>query len=114
MANSALVQHFSENVIPRTICRKPTQITSTTQTRGIATLVVETNTFDRAGVRKIFLSHGFDSNTVDILMASWRKGTFCNYSLYMSKWFKLASCNKVSAVEAPVHVALAFMRSLVR
>ena len=76
--------------------------------------MVETNTFDRAGVKKIFLSHGFDNNTVDILMASWRKGTFCNYSLYMSKWFKLASCNKVSAVETPVHVALAFMTSLVR
>ena len=111
MANSVLVQQFSGNVIPGTICGKSTQIkfTSTTQTRGIVSLVTETNTSDTAGVRKIFLSHGFDNDTVDILMASWRKGTFCNHSLYMIKWFKFSSCNKVSPVEPPVQVALAFM-----
>ena len=47
-------------------------------------------------------------------MASWRKGTFSNYSLYKSKWFKFASFNKVSPVEPPVQVALAFLTSLVR
>ena len=76
--------------------------------------MVETNTSDREGVREVFLSQGFDNNTVDILMASWRKGTFSNYSLYMSKWFKFASCNKVSPVEPPVQIALAFLTSLVR
>ena len=76
--------------------------------------MVETNTSDREGVREVFLSQGFDNNTVDILMASWRKGTFSNYSLYMSKWFKFASCNKVSPVEPPVQIALAFLSSLVR
>ena len=47
-------------------------------------------------------------------MASWRKSTFSNYSLYLSKRFKFASCNKVSPVEPPVQVALAFLSSLVR
>ena len=47
-------------------------------------------------------------------MASWRKGSFSNYSQYMSKWFKFASSNKVSPVEPPVQVALAFLTSLVR
>ena len=94
----------------------PTQrkSTSTTKTRGTASLVVETNTSDREGVRKVFLNQGFDNDTVDILMASWRKGTFSNYSLYMSKWFEFASFNKVSPVEPPVQVALAFLTSLVR
>ena len=53
-------------------------------------------------------------DTVDILMASWRKSTFSSYSLYLSKWFKFASCNKVSPVEPPVQVPLAFLISLVR
>ena len=47
-------------------------------------------------------------------MASWRKSTFSSYSLYLSKWFKFASCNKVSPVEPPVQVPLAFLTSLVR
>ena len=47
-------------------------------------------------------------------MASWRKGTFSNYSLYLSKWFKSASCSKVSLVEPPVQVALAFLTSLIK
>ena len=116
MANSALVQHFSGNVIPGTVCGDPTQRkpTSTTKTRGTAPLVVETNTSDREGVREVFLIQGFDNDTVDILMASWRKGTFSNCSLYKSKWFKFASFNKVSPVEPPVPVALAFLTSLVR
>ena len=76
--------------------------------------MVETNTFNREDVREVFLSQGFDNDTVDILMASWRKGDFSNYSLYMSKWFKFASCNKVSPVEPPVQIALAFLTSLVR
>ena len=41
----------------------------------------ETNTSDRENLREVFLSQGFDNDTVDILMASWRKGTFFNYSL---------------------------------
>ena len=76
--------------------------------------MVETNTSDREGVREVFLIQGFDNDTVDILMASWRKGTFSNYSLYMRKWFKFALFNKVSPVELPVQVALAFLASLVR
>ena len=116
VANSALVQHFSGNVVPGTICGdlRQRQYISTTKTRRTEPLVVETNTADREGVREVFLSQGFDNNTVDILMASWRKGTFSNYSLYMSKWFKFASCNKVSPVEPPLQIALAFLTSLVR
>ena len=47
-------------------------------------------------------------------MEIWRKGTFSNCSVYMSKWFKFASCDKVSLVEPPIQVALAFPTSLVR
>ena len=116
VANSVLVQQFSGNVITGTICGDPTQRKSTyvTKTRGTAPLVTETNTSDTEGVKEVFLSQGFDNNTVDILMASWRKGTFSNYSLYMSKWFKFASSTKVSPVEPPAQVALAFLTSLVR
>ena len=100
--------HVSGNVVPGTIS------TSTTKTRGTAPLEVKTNTSDREGVSEVFLSHGLDNDTVDILMASWRKDTFSNYSLYMSKWFKFASCNRVSPVERLVQVLLAFLTSLVR
>ena len=87
MTNLDLAQHFSGNVVPGTICGEPKQrkYTSTTKTRRTTPLVVETNTSDREGVREVYLSQGFDNNTVDILIATWRKGTFSNYSLYMSK-----------------------------
>ena len=104
-------QPWYNTFIPGALCGDPTQIksTSTTKTRGTAPFVVETNTSDREGVREVFLCQGFDKDTIDILMASWRKGTLSNYSLYMSKWFKFASCNKVSSVEPPVQVSLAFL-----
>ena len=111
VANSALVQHFPGNVDPGTICGGPTQrkSTSTTKNRGAALLVVETNTSEREGVAEVFLSQGFHNDTVYIFMESWRNVIFSNYSLYMSKWLNFASCNKVSPVETPVQVALAFL-----
>ena len=79
------------DVFPGTICRDPTQrkSISTTKTRKTAPLLVKTNTPDREGVWEVFLSQGFDNDgidtvgfegfdTVEILMASWRKGTFSN------------------------------------
>ena len=59
-------------------------------------------------------SQDFDNDVADILMTSWKKGTFSNYSLYMSKWFKFASCNNVSPGQPPVQVALAFLIPLVQ
>ena len=111
-----MVQPFSENVVPRTICGDPTEreSNSTTKNRGTAPPVVETNTSDRENFREVFLGQDFDHDTVDILMARWRKGTFSNYSLYISKLVKFASCKKVSPVEPPVQIALAFLTSLVR
>ena len=108
--------NFSVNVVPGTICGDPTQreSNSTTKNRGNASLVVETNTSDRESVRKVFLSQGFDNDTVNIFMVSLRKGTFSNYSLCLSKWFKFASCNMVLPSESPVQVALASLASLVR
>ena len=91
------------NVIPGTICGDSTQ--RKPETRRTATLVVETNTPD---------GEGFGNNTADILMASWRKDTFPNYSLYMKKWFKFASSNTFSPVEPPGQVALTFLTSFVR
>ena len=76
--------------------------------------MVETNPSDKEGVREVFLIQGFDNDAVGVLVASSRKGTFSNYSLYMSKWFKFAPFNKVSPVEPPVQVVLAFLISLVR
>ena len=76
--------------------------------------MVEANTSDREDAREAFLSQGFDSDTVDILMVRWSKGTFSNNSLYMSKWFKFLSGNKVYPVEPPIQVPLAFLTSLVR
>ena len=116
VANSALVQQFSGIVISGTICHDLTQrkSTSTTKTRVTAPLVTETNTSDREGVREVFLSEGFDNDNLNILMESYGKDTYSNYSLYMSKWFKFASCNKVSPVAPPVQVALAFLILLFR
>ena len=72
MGNSTFAQHFSGNVVPETICGDPTQrkSTFTTKTRGTASLVAEAN---REDVREVFLSQGFDNDTVDILITSWKK-----------------------------------------
>ena len=76
MANSALVQHISGNVVLRTICGDPTQTESNAiiKTRGTAPFVSETYTSDRESIREVFLIQGFHNDTVDILMTSWRKG----------------------------------------
>ena len=46
--------------------------------------------------REVFLSQGCDKDTVEILMASWRKDTFSNYCLYMRKRFKFASFHQLN------------------
>ena len=43
---------------------------STTKNRRTAPPVVETNTSDRESLREVYLSQGFDNDTVDILMES--------------------------------------------
>ena len=113
---SALVQMFSGNVTAGNICGDSTQrkSTSITKIRGTAPFVAETDTSDKEGFREVFLRQGFDNDTADILMASCRKSPFPSNSLYMSKWFEFASCNKVSPVELPIQFALAFLTSLVR
>ena len=60
LANSALVQYSSGNVIPGTVCGDPTQrkSTSTTKTRGTTPLVVETNASVREGVREEYCYMG--------------------------------------------------------
>ena len=59
------------NVVLGTICGDPTQreSISTIKNREAAPLVVETNTSDRERVREVFLSQGFDNDTVHILMS---------------------------------------------
>lgn len=49
---------------------------TSTKTRVTASHVVETNTSDKKGVKEIFLIQGFERDTVEILMVSWKKGTF--------------------------------------
>ena len=58
MASSALIQHVSGNVIPKTACDYLIQIksTSTTKTTGTAPLVAKTNTSNKEGARDLFLS----------------------------------------------------------
>ena len=99
-----MTQQFSDNAVPGTICGDPTQgeANSTTKNRGTVPLVVETNTSDRESLREVLSIQKLDNDTVDILTASWRKDNFSNYSLYISKWYKFPSCNKVSLVEPPV------------
>ena len=72
MGNSTFAQHFSGNVVPETIFGDPTQRKSTfaTKTRGTASLAAGAN---REDVREVFLSQGFDKDTVDILITSWKK-----------------------------------------
>ena len=55
----------------RTICNNTTQNKSFTLTKTgrTATPVVETNFSDRKGVREVFLSYGFDKDTINILIA---------------------------------------------
>ena len=83
MVNSALVKQFSWNVIPEALCGEPTQrkFTSTTKTVETAHLVTKSNTSDREGVREVFFSQDFNNDAADILMASWRKGSFSDYSV---------------------------------
>ena len=99
MANSTLVQHFSGNVVPGTLCGDTPHKESTLPEKPEELHVLWSKlTLDGESVKEAFFSsQGFDNNDVDILkLETWRQDTFSNFSLYMSKWFKYASCNNVS------------------
>ena len=72
MGNSALANRF-QGKLPQ----EPYLVTSHKENpllpknpRGTAPLVAETNTFDREGVREVFLGQGIDNDTADILITS--------------------------------------------
>ena len=55
-ANSGLAQHFSGNVVSKTVCGHSTQreSISATKNKGAAPLVVKTNTSERESAREVF------------------------------------------------------------
>lgn len=88
--NSALVQQFPGNVMPKTICNSTqTKFYTSTKTRETASHVIETNTSDKKGVKEVFLIQGFERDTVEILMVSWKKGTFSNITHALKNYLNL-------------------------
>ena len=65
-------------------------------------------------IRQKFLCVGYDADTVDIILSSWRFGTKKTYHTYLKTWVDYASVKEVPVVNPTTTQALSFLSSLVK
>ena len=114
LANTTLVHNLHGNVNTGTsyIESKSQQSSATSITRG------ETPTRQKAKpdgwdcVRLRYLKQGFNSETIDILMSSWRTGTKAGYSKYLKLWVDFCDASQIDFIDTEVHLALNFLTTL--
>ena len=71
-----------------------------------------TSTKDMSCVRSQIVKLGLSKSAIDVIMASWRKGTKSQYQTYLSKWFTFCSERKVNSLSAPLSTGIDFLASL--
>jgi len=59
-----------------------------------------------------YTRQGFNSDTVNILMNSWRTGTKKQYEPYLKKWFNYTKFKSINAYTPSIQEALAFLSDL--
>ena len=55
---------------------------------------------------------GLSKSVIDVIMASWRKGTKSQYQTYLSKWFTFCSECEVDSLSALLSTGIDFLASL--
>ena len=55
---------------------------------------------------------GFSTDTIDIILSSWREGTQSQYQSVAKKWFEFCEKNHCDVVSTPVPLAMSFLSEL--
>ena len=63
-------------------------------------------------VREQLQKLGLSSDTIDILMASWRKSTGKQYTTYLTRWVSYCKNKQVNVTHATVNDGLDFLTLL--
>ena len=116
MANPAMVRHCPRNVLRQNlhIGSTPNRFVASSETRGIALAPVKTHSSNMEGIREVILSPGFDPDTFEIVISSWRQGATSNFYQYINKWFIFSMVSNISPAEPPTQIALDFPTSLIK
>ena len=89
-----------------------TNACTSSNARGNTSYVSETRATNMSCVREKITSLILSTSAVDIVMASWRKGTKTQYQSYLSKWIKFCSSEKCNFLSAAVSIGVEFLASL--
>ena len=55
---------------------------------------------------------GFSTETIDIILSSWRDGTKTQYQTTAKKWFEFCKKNKCDVISPPLPLAMSFLSGL--
>ena len=63
-------------------------------------------------IRNKLQVRGFATDTIDIILSSWREGTKTQYQSTAKKWFDFCQKNNCDIISPPLHQALSFLSDL--
>jgi hypothetical protein len=55
---------------------------------------------------------GFSSDTIDIILSSWRDGTLTQYQPVANKWFEFCEKHNCDAISTPLPLVMSFLSEL--
>ena len=112
MADTTLVQHISGPSDKNTILCTSRKLDFVKSTRSWLFSLVKANTDDWQVVRNKYLSVGYSSDTVEIILNSWRSGAKNTYKIYLKKWLEYSDNNKIDPLNPSMEQSLKFLTDL--
>ena len=114
LANSALVSFSATSPSSTTLDLSPLLNTFETASgsRGAASVGKETRTADMSCIREKLQNSGLPPKSVEIIMASWRKGTKSQYQTYLTKWSRFCDTTNCEFFNPPIPHIISFLTGL--
>lgn len=102
----------NDNLRSRTTEAQQKAFTSSQSTRDDLSAAQTTISSGLPLIRQTLTSHGISAAAEDIIMASWRKGTSKQYSVYLKRWEQFCKARKINRLDASVETGIDFLANL--
>ena len=114
MANPTILSGPSKDDIERTCVgtKKGKQLDTPTECISQKLDCRQNRSFGLSCVRQALTKQGLSSDTIEILMAAWRKSTQSKYDIYLKQWVNFCEENKLDILNASIIDGLNFLTHL--
>ena len=87
-------------------------VTAAVQASAETSSTQEAKTSYLSCIRGKLQVRGFSTDTIDIILSSWREGTQSQYQSVAKKWFEFCEKNHCDVVSTPVPLSMSFLSEL--